>query len=334
MGGFELVVDIAQVLEDLKKFWQNSDLYPSNPTAFSRVRETSTHFMMCCPFHSEQKPSFGITKDPPYLFNCFSCEESGTVDSLVVHVLGLRDNLAAIRYLTQHYSLFSRDYAGRRFSGDLFCCGSGDSCIEDGAYSSLKLGSNIRYLHNRGLSLRAVQKYELGLDREQGDILFPVRDFKGSIKFVQRRSIYGKSFYNQAGVKKKSLLYGLFYLRDKDIREMFLVESAIDTISCYEAGLPAVSTLGLVLFRDQVLLLWKAGVRVVNLFFDNDARGIEATANAVNILQRLPIQVNVVRYPAGNMKDPNDLLVSGYLDKISIEKWGSVKIRWGGMFSV
>lgn len=48
-----------------------------------------------CPFHSEDTPSFNITKEPPVLFKCFGCGKTGSIIDLVMDLRNLTNIEAA-----------------------------------------------------------------------------------------------------------------------------------------------------------------------------------------------------------------------------------------------
>lgn len=55
------------------------------------------------------------------------------------------------------------------------------------------------------------------------------------------------------------------------------------------------------MFEEQVVELVKAGIRTVNLFFDNDIYGVSTTMNVFKLISTFtPIRVNVVIYPGGH----------------------------------
>jgi DNA primase len=167
----------------------------------------------------------------------------------------------------------------------------------------------------RGISPYVLDKYEVYYNGT--DIVIPVRDEFGMVRFIKSRKLLDK-YYTNSG-NKKSILYGLYYLinSSKKFREVYITEGEFDTMACYQAGLPAVSTMGNVLFREQLSLLYKY-FSTVNIFFDNDKAGKIGTYNAMNLIvkEKLPIKVNLIKYPDDSCKDPNELLSGNKIDKI------------------
>lgn len=187
------------------------------------------------------------------------------------------------------------------------------------------------YMFQRGFTQRTLDKYEVGYDPVAEAVTFPVRASDGRLRFISKRFVSRKGFLNESGIDKKDIVYGLYYIKQspKKITEIYLNESATDTMSCYQGKLPAGAILGRILFKEQVKELIKAGIKTVNLFLDNDLHGLDATIKAYELIARMsPIVVNVVIYPGGHygihgfndmvFKDANDLLKAGNLGAIKV----------------
>lgn len=312
------IVNIEEVLDDLENVWRGRSDFKSNPTAFTRKKIDEHNIMMCCPYHNETRPSFGITTSYPYMFNCFSCGTSGELVSLVSHIYGI-SYLAAYKKLLTQYSTI--DF-------DLF----NDIEDEDNIYVTEEEIFNYRkkrhsYMQTRGISNFTLQKYEVGYDEEEYAITFPVRDLYGNPLFIIRRSVNSKFYNIPKGAPKKETLYGLNYLYGKT-DEVFIVEGAIDVLSCYEAKLPAIGLMGRTISKTQLDILQKAGIKKVTLFLDNDKWGVLGNLAAYKLIATTPIKINIVQYPVVQWgvdaiegikyKDPNDLLCSRKMEDIKI----------------
>ena len=310
-------VNIEEVLEDLRDKWRESSYFRYNPTAFTRKKANTENINMCCPFHHETKPSFGVSTTYPYLFNCFSCGVKGNLINLVSHVY-------EISYL-KAYSKILRDYSATvvpSFNQEIE--EDWDGVTEEEIYNYRKKRHS--YIENRGLSDYTLQKYEVGYDEKDYSITFPVRDLEGNPVFTLKRNVSSKFYHIPKNAPKHKVLYGLNYLYGK-VDEVFIVEGAIDVLSCYEAKLPAVAVLGRTLSKHQLKLLQKAGINKVILFLDNDKWGVKGNLDAYSLISKTGIKVEVVKYPIQwgidtvddvKFKDPNDLLLGNKLDCIEI----------------
>jgi len=323
-----LPIDITGLLNDLRVEWVDSPNYRYNPNAFSKLRFSSKNIMMCCPFHSEGNPSFGVLREYPYTYNCFGCGEKGSLVSLVEYALSLPTYLHAERYIERDWVIVANETRPKIDIDNIFNEEDVDrGKVSEGSLDTFK-GNIHPYLYSRGLSNKAIEVYEVGYNPAQSTICFPVRTVEGGIRFIQERSVHEKKFNNTADIYKKDILYGLYYILQAKgtVKELYLTESILDTISCYLGGLLAVSVMGRVLYKEQVELLLKKGVETVNLFLDNDSYGVSASYRSFEQLKNTPIKVNMVIYPGGRYgeddvikyKDPNDLLLGGEMQSIRL----------------
>lgn len=316
----DYIVDINQVINSLMVKWLERERY--NPNAFTKIKDTGTDIMACCPFHNESKPSFGIMKEYPYKYNCFSCGANGSLVSLIQHVHEC-NYLEALRLLRQEYSeyYFNTDINGM-FEEEV-TENVDYEAIEDeiNKYRSRKHS----YITERGISDYSLFKYEIGYDNDSSTITFPVRDLEGFPLFIIRRSVYHKYYNIPKDAPKGEVLYGLNYLMGKTNR-CFIVEGPMDALSCYEAKIPSVGLCGRSLNDTQARLLIKAGIEEVTLFLDNDKWGILGTIEAYRVLEKYPLNIQVVSYPEMwgvdciecDFSDPNDLLRAGLLNDIKV----------------
>jgi DNA primase len=322
------------MLDDLMLSWRSGKQVLYNVSAFDKASNKGENIMCCCPYHEEESPSFGILTQYPYTFNCFGCGESGSLGKLIAHVMELPSEIHGLHYIQKHYIVLS---VKDRKKLDIRSIIDGGNKLdrkrslpesEVTKYTSKKHS----YITSRGFSDRTLRKYEIGYDEQSNSITFPVRTSKGLVRFIKRRNVLTKSFLNEKNIYKKDILYGLYYLSQSPhkITEVFVNESETDTMSCYESGLPAVAILGRILFEEQLREFLLAGIKTVNLFFDNDKAGVDCTLKTYELLSKTPIKVNVVMYPGGHWgidtvdteelpyKDANDLLKSKMMKKIKV----------------
>jgi DNA primase len=328
-------IDVREVMDELRLHWTDNKGYDFNPTALSRLKPSGDHFMCCCPFHHEMNPSCGVKTEHPYPFQCFGCGMTGTLAALVTHVLDLPGELQGMQWLVREFISVSAQERTPLNIDDILDGREADKkrTLSDSEATKYTVQRH-RYMYQRGFTDAAITRYELGYDEKLDAITLPVRNSKGQLRFIKRRSVSKKNFLNESGIYKKDILYGLWYILNsrRPIFEIYLNESETDTIACYEGRLPACSIMGRILFEEQVKELIKTNVKTVNLFFDNDPYGVVTTFNSYGLLSRLsPIRVNVVIYPGGHWgidtidpeqemqyKDANDLLKANRLNEIKI----------------
>lgn len=327
-------LDLEEVLEDLRLQWLDRADAITNPNALSKLNNQGTNIMMCCPFHAETKPSFGIMTEYPYGFQCFGCEITGNLAQLATYVLELPGEFQGMQYLVREFLASAPD---QRPHLDIDAIIDGTDADKrrtlPDSEAEKYAGVHHAYMLQRGFSHRTLSKYEIGFDSERNAITFPVRTSKGLLRFVKRRLVDRKMFLNEKQIFKKDIVYGLWYIKQAPtkIDEIYLNESETDTMSCYQGGLAAGATLGKILHEEQVRELMLAGIKTVNLFFDNDAYGVLATLRAYKMISKISaIRVNVVLFPGNNWgihttdndeiqyKDANDLLTSGQIGNVEV----------------
>lgn len=325
-------VDVEEVLRDLRLHWMGRSDYQFNSTAFTKIKNKGDNIMFCCAHHAEKNPSCGIRTEYPYVWNCFSCGSSGNIEQLVAYVLNLPSELHGLDYLLRNYIVTEPK---KRTPIDIDKLIDGDSFdrrrVLPEEEAQKYVGKIHPYITGRGFSRRTLKRYEVGYDEELHAVTFPVRTSSGELRFISKRFVHRKGFLNEKNIDKKDIIYGLCYILQSStkITEIDLTESITDTMACYEAKRPAGAVLGRILFKEQVRELIKAGIRTVNLFFDNDRYGVEATLKAYILISKMsPIRVNVVKYPGGHWgidgtdgflyKDANDLLLAGKMNEIDI----------------
>ncbi|MGM7682838.1 toprim domain-containing protein [Cytobacillus sp. Hm23] len=323
-------IEIEDLIGDLRYLWMKTD-NRYNTYAFTKARKSGGNIMFCCPFHEETNPSAGLRLDYPYTFNCFGCNHSTNLQQLITYVVGFNSELQGEHLLKNYIKTSMEERKPINIERILDDRGQDRKVGLHEQDINKYFGKRPAYLYNRGFNDRTLNKYEIGFDQETNSITFPIRTSRGDIRFIKRRFISKKKFLNKSGIDKKDIVYGLYYINQspKIVEEIFLNESETDTLSCYQAGIPAGALLGSTLFKDQVFELLKSGMKTVNLFFDNDKQGVECTIKSYFLLSRLtPFRVNTVIYPNGHFgidevettiyKDANDLLIAGKLKDIDL----------------
>lgn len=157
------------------------------------------------------------------------------------------------------------------------------------------------YMWKRKLTKEIVDLFEVGYDKNSDMIVFPVRDDKGKLLWVTKRSVTSKKFLIPEDVKKP--VYLLYYIKQHNIQRVAVCESQINCLTCWTYGIPSIALFGT--GSDyQMNLLNKSGIRVYDLYFDGDIAGqygIERFKQKI----RDDVIVNVYKLPNG--RDINDL---------------------------
>lgn len=316
-----LWIEIDDAIEELRALHVNSSDFTFNPTAYMFTKQAGDHMMCCCPVHPESSPSFGIEMIPPYRCQCFSCGYQGNLPLLYAHELDKGLNyLVGLKYILKTFAVSTESRP--KFDLDaVLTRGINGKRVRDEDelqnYTMTEESDGYKYwTRRRRFTKRAIDTYELGYDESVASVTMPVRDLHGNLRFIKRRSIHQKEFRNEEAIYKRDILYGLHLIKKAGVTRVKMVESETDAIACYCARLPAVALMGRILFDEQVKMLQRANVQVVDLLLDNDEKGIEATDECYDKLKK-NFRVNVGQYPPTvDAKDSNDLLKLGLLQHI------------------
>lgn len=269
-------------------------------------RITGDYYQIYCPIHKdgqERKPSCGVLlhdiykggkKYPAGWTHCFSCGYAKSLPDLITDLLK-RHNIgqSGIDWLKENIPNFDPDVDKELLIPD-------DLAVEIGTNFNVaidffkKLKSNqqiyvseeelqqyrfiVPYMYERKMTDEAIEKFDVGFDahyippgwnKELPCITMPVRDIYSRTLFICRRSIEGKFFSYPEGTIKS--LYGIDLI-PKGCKSLLIVESCINTITCFVYGYVAVGLLGT--GNDyQIQQLRRLGIREFVLCMDNDPAG-------------------------------------------------------------
>ena len=149
-------------------------------------------------------------------------------------------------------------------------------------------------------------------DKFRNRVMFPIFDYRGNVIGFGGRVLDDSlpKYLNSPDTlifNKKQNLYGLNFAR-KEIkdRSIILVEGYMDLISLYQYGIKnVVATLGTALTDGQGSLIKRYADTAI-ISYDSDEAGIKATLRAIEILNKLDINVKVLNLK--ECKDPDEFI--------------------------
>lgn len=157
------------------------------------------------------------------------------------------------------------------------------------------------YMLQRKLTKEVINEFEIKYDPKDECLVFPVRDEKGKLWMLTRRSVKDKTFIIDK--EKQKPVYLLYYLLQHNIQECYICESQINALTLWTHQLPAVALFGTG-SEYQYELLNKSNIRVYNLCFDGDEAGDNGIRKFLANIRK-DVIVNIIKIPRG--KDINDL---------------------------
>jgi len=302
--------DLETILVELR-----NQLSANNISLLQKMKPTSTHVMVQCPYHSngmERKPSAGIRKSDGIL-HCFACGEVHTLPEVISHCFGHDEDLIGTwgwTWLLKNFAITQveeRKDVELDFSRDKKASSDNRVGIRSNNYISDEELDKYRYTHpyilKRGISEKIVELFDIGWDSRLDAITFPNLDKNGNCLFIAKRSVKTKFFQYPKNVQKE--LYGIYQLYQLHPfpSEIYVCESMIDCLYLWTFNKPACALNGLgneVQFKQ----LRELPCRVLILATDSDKAGLQARERIRMNMQNTKIIKEVI-LPKGR-KDINE----------------------------
>jgi DNA primase len=265
------------------------------------VLKSGNEYMVRCVFHENNgSPSmqFNVEKG---LYICFSCGARGGMKTLT-KFLGIRyvedPNLAVNQLIGKLNQLKSQkdgsdlqltvlpEDALERWQ---FPTPYWGSCFEDDrppAGCKRKPGCK----HHRWLNYETQQAFDLGYNPLENEAIIPVRNSKGGLLGVIRRSLEKDPdvrYRYPKGLKKSHIFFGDWFVEYDTSDTAVIVEGSIDAMCVWQTKHMGLGQLGSSISREQIRLLLRMGIREVILGYDNDEAGRKAFKKALGFSSHL-----------------------------------------------
>lgn len=320
-------------------------------SSYVTLHKKGSRMVGICPFHDDHHPSMKV-HPVKQRFHCYSCGESGDVIEFIklYHQTDFHD---AVKILAQRYGI-EMEYDDRP-NADQAQVRERESIKAVNnqmaqAYSTCLNGKPLKYLLDRGLTLRTIKEWNLGYapsaeiypylirngfkdefiyrsglvtGRQRNffseRIIFPWKDISGNIIGFNGRALgdIKPKYINipeNVLFMKRATLYGIDKawksIRNKN--RCIIVEGQMDVIKLHQKGATnVVCTSGTALTEEQVRLIRRT-TRNVLLVFDGDNAGREATLKAISVMVPLGMEIEIFELPEG--VDPDE-----YAERYGVE---------------
>lgn len=263
--------------------------------------ELDSDFVVFCPYHNNYRTPAGEVSKESGIFFCFSCNNTATLQELVMHVTQ-KTYFESIRVIKNYEenSDFSELINNMTEDKEEFVPYD-ELLIRRLNSQALDNPRALRYYEGRRISENSIKKFLLGYSDKQDMVTIPITSPDGSVfvGFVGR-SVEGKEFKNTPGLPKSKVLFNLS--KTKRFDTVYVVESSFDAIRLDQNGIPAVATLGATVSKRQCELLSKYFNNVV-VIGDNDDAG-KGMQNKV--LEKLGKRATLISIPQ-RFKDIGDM---------------------------
>ncbi|MBG9774265.1 toprim domain-containing protein [Brevibacillus laterosporus] len=162
------------------------------------------------------------------------------------------------------------------------------------------------YLSSRGITEEVQCLFQTGYDPRTNAITIPWFNADGTLGNVKYRKVDEKTFwYARGGRPIREMVYGLDIVYRQRITGAVLVESEIDAMYLWSAGVPAVALGGSVFSEEKAEALRKSPIEIIGVMADHDEAGQKMKRAVIGGLSGY-MTVNVVGYPI-RYKDPNEM---------------------------
>lgn len=266
--------ELSDVLDELA-----SQLRTNGIQLLQKRKPLDTHIQVQCPYHSggqEKRPSAGIRKEDG-VFHCFACNEVHSLPEVISFCFGKYDDI--LGKFGNKWLMKNFQHLETETRNDIKLDMSREHKKQKVTYVTEEELDKYRYTHpymyERGMTDEVIEIFDLGYDKANGDITFPVRGIDGNTLFIARRHIKYKRYEYPKGIEKP--LYGLYELSqlENSPDEIIVCEGMFDALTCWVYGKYAVALNGL--GSDlQLKQLKQLSCRKLILATDMDKAGLQA----------------------------------------------------------
>lgn len=257
------------------------------------------NFMMCCPFHGERNPSFGIHVETG-VYNCFACSARGTILDFVAKILDT-NTLIALQFIE---SLHNNNRAKPTLFKEVAPRQQQYKYQREIGYAAYK------YFHSRGITSRTVDMFDIS---QEGDyVIFPIKNTQGQVLAVQKRHIQTKKFLFPKNFNVKDYVFGLAELiKYGDInKDVVVCESVIDCMTVWEYGGQSIAIYTAMPSQRQIDTLALLPFKRFKDGFDRDDAGRIGWDLFKTV--GIPKGIRVIESRDHNKKDINELSYEEY----------------------
>lgn len=296
--------DIVEILYDVQGACHNGKL--------SQIIDRGDEIQVTCPCHSgghESRPSCFIRKEDA-VWHCFTCQSKGYITKFIGECFD-RNIEFGENWLLSNYA---SDFIDNQLVLPKIVLDSEGKLVnylDDSILQSFE--SYHPYMTKRGLTPEVIERYEIKYDPETKCIVFPVRDLKGNLRFLTRRSVEGKKFIIDKDADK-SIIYNLNNVKNE--KTVFVVEAQISCLKMSGWGIPTIALFGAGTSEDQIRTLNNTDIRRFILTYDNDPAGLKGASRFMKFIDKDRF-VDILTLPIG--KDPADMTESEFKSLVSLQ---------------
>ncbi|MGG4453172.1 toprim domain-containing protein [Brevibacillus porteri] len=180
------------------------------------------------------------------------------------------------------------------------------------------------YLSSRGISEDVQRMFGTGYSTRHRAVTIPWYNVEGTLANVKFRRVTEKTFwYVKGGRAIREMIYGLHIVYQRKITRVVLVESEIDAMYLWTAGIPAIAVGGSAFSDEKAELLRKSPIEELRIATDNDEAGAKLKAQVCEKMEGY-CELYDAMIP-NEYKDMNDVKsskeVREIVEEAQVHKW-------------
>ncbi len=304
-------------------------LFSVAPELREGSKSTSGYAMIRCPFHGggrERTPSMSISREKP-LFYCHGCHESGHVSRLFRHFGTSTEMVQAFISEAGLSARYEKKKAGK--VGASIVAGEdpyrGKYILDDEIIDLYRLAP--KSLLDQGFDKKTLRHFEVGFDKQNLRITFPLRNLYGDLVGISGRAIFDTErrykIYDRELVSrtdfsvpntytmdavKQSILWHAHIIRPILLHEegtIVVTEGFKAAMWVWQSGYQNVTALIGSAVTDYHAEILATYTRQVVLFLDNNEAGKKGTFFGARKLEQKGLLTTIARYPDERQQPDN-----------------------------
>ena len=298
------IVELVQSQMNLDRIADVLNYYGVN-----RVHNFGSTIRCTCPIHGGDNPTSFVWKDNGLWFCHTACGRGGDVFNFVAEMENLDDEtnfkevankvaqISNIDVTNVTYNAKTRENLKELEQWKRSVMNKKTICKTE-EYNLAKLGELKDISRYIGISEKTLRRFEVSYSKDMDRIVFPIRDESGTcIGATMRRRDNNnpiKWLHYPTGIKVGEYLYGMHLNLGNT---PWIVEGAIDVLKLRDLDIFALGCFGAKLTDEQAKILIR-NFTSVNLMYDGDKAGLDATYSAIQKLKG-KMDINVYVLPWG-----------------------------------
>lgn len=307
-----ITLDIKNRKRDKHIGTMSLEMFLKEVLGIKRMRHTPKNYIGLCPFHDDGHRSFGVQIDYPHKWGCLipDCKKGSSLITMVMYKEQCSYEKA--EEIVEKYMGYIKRISETTLDIPYYD-EEKDLTLDKGLLIEHSCGYYVHpYIQKRGLTLDTINELQVGYDRFQERVMFPIFDDDDNLINFVGRTIHEDvepKYLIYEEVDRNTFMYGEHLLPvDEKIPYLVVYEGLLETAYSHQIGIPyCVSLLGAFITKKHVERMLRYTDTIV-LFLDNDRAGKATTLKAIDYIKQCGGQVRIVRHLSRDKRPFKDLV--------------------------